>query len=68
MDFGTRLMFSMFLGAIGLGYFIYGKRQQQIIPMLAGIALCIFPYFISTFFATVVMGLILIAIPWIIRF
>jgi hypothetical protein len=67
MDIGTTLIFSILFGSIGFGYFIYGKKQQQVVPLLAGIALCIYPYFISNRFAMVAIGLILIAIPWLIR-
>lgn len=47
MEFGTTIMFSFIFGSIGVGYFIYGKRQSEMVPLLAGIGLCVFPYFIS---------------------
>jgi len=45
--FGTTLIFSILFGSIGMGYFVYGKKQQAALPLLAGIVLCIFPYFVS---------------------
>jgi len=68
MDFTTRLIFSVFPGAIGLGYFIYGKRQAEIIPMLAGIGLCVFSYFTSNLILSILLAAALIIIPWLIRF
>ncbi|TAJ81305.1 hypothetical protein EPO44_17920 [bacterium] len=60
-------MFSTLFGSIGLGYFIYGKKQQKMVPLIAGIALCAYPYFISNVYAMVVVGIILTAVPWLIR-
>jgi len=37
MDIGTTLMLSILFGSIGAGYFIYGKKQQQCVPLLTGI-------------------------------
>jgi len=42
------LLFGSFLfGAIGLAVFIYGKRLALWKPMVIGIALMVYPYFIS---------------------
>ena len=30
MDIGTTLLFSTLFGSIGLGYFMYGKKQQKL--------------------------------------
>ena len=67
MDIGTTLMVSILFGSIGVGYFIYGKKQQQFIPLFTGIALCVYPYFMSNGYAMVVVGIILTAVPWFIR-
>ena len=50
-------------GAIGMGYFVYGKNQAKPIPMLAGALLCIFPYFISDTVAMLAVGAGLVAAP-----
>lgn len=67
MDIGTTIMFSTLFGSIGLGYFIYGKKQQKMVPLIAGIALCAYPYFISNVYTMVGVGIILTAVPWLIR-
>ncbi|MBU0986245.1 MAG: hypothetical protein KKH68_03235 [Proteobacteria bacterium] len=64
MDIGTTLLISMFFGSIGVGYFVYGKKQQQLTMMLSGIALCVYPYFISNAYAMVAIGIVLTAVPW----
>jgi hypothetical protein len=63
----TAMIFSVLFGAIGVGYFIYGKKQQELIPLIAGIGLCVFPYFITNSYAMVIVGAILTAAPWLLR-
>jgi hypothetical protein len=46
MDPSTILLGIIF-GSIGLGFFIYGKKQQVFIPILSGIGLMITPYFLK---------------------
>lgn len=65
---GTSLLiWGMLFGAVGLGFFIYGKKQRSVVPLLTGIALFLFPYFIPNVYILVAVGVILIAIPYIIR-
>ena len=61
------LFWGLIFGSIGLGFFIYGKRQQAPIPLVCGIALMIFPYFISSTLLLVIIGAALMAIPYFIR-
>jgi hypothetical protein len=42
------LFASLIWGAIGSGFFIYGKKQSAFIPMIAGIALIGISYFIAS--------------------
>jgi hypothetical protein len=35
-------------GSVGLGYFIYGKKQQSVSPMVGGILMMIVSYFIAS--------------------
>ncbi len=62
----TALILSVVFGAFGTAYFIYGKRQQQIVPLLAGVVLCVFPYFISNTLLMVLVGVALLVTPFII--
>ena len=64
MELGTSLMISMLFGAIGVGYFMYGKKRDNAITMLAGVGLCVFPYFVSNGIALGIIGIVLIALPW----
>ncbi len=42
------LFASLIWGSIGLGYFIYGKRQQSISAMVGGILMMVGAYFIGS--------------------
>lgn len=54
----------MLFGSIGLGFFIYGKRQSSIMPMVCGVALMVYPYFVSNVYLLVIIGLVLMALPY----
>lgn len=61
------LLWSMLFGAIGVGYFIYGKKQSMIVPLVCGIALIAYPWFVSGAWLTLVIGLVLMAVPYFVR-
>ena len=57
----------MVFGAIGLGFFTYGKKQKAAVPLITGIALFMFPYFISNAYMLVIVGVLLVALPYFVR-
>jgi len=67
MEDTSQLIWAMVFGAIGFGFFLYGKRQKAVVPLTAGIALFIFPYFISNVYVLVIAGSILVALPYFVR-
>jgi len=60
----AQLVWGMLFGAIGLGYFIYGKRQSALLPLLCGFGLMVFPYFVSGTLWMLLIGAVLMAVPW----
>jgi hypothetical protein len=60
-------MWGMIFGSIGLGFFVYGKKQKTVIPLISGIGLIVVPYFISNIYLLVLSGMVLIALPYFIR-
>ena len=66
MDAST-LLIGMFAGAIGLGYFVYGKKQAQAVPMICGIALMVYPYFIANVWVLVGLGLVFCLAPFFVK-
>lgn len=67
MDDSTSLMLSVLFGAIGAGYFVYGKKQQKVVPLAAGVLLCIYPWFVTNLYATIAVGVALTAAPFVVR-
>jgi len=54
-------------GSVGLGFFMYGRKQNAIVPLVCGVALMIFPYFIPNMIVLVVVGCALIVFPYFVR-
>ena len=63
----SSLIFGVIFGSIGLGFFVYGKRQKAIIPLLSGIGLMVFPYFVSNPYVMILSGIVLLILPYFIR-
>ena len=67
MNNTSTLMWGLIFGSVGLGFFVYGKKQKAIIPLLSGIGLMVFPYFVSNTYILILLGIILIALPYFIK-
>ena len=62
------LAIGILTGAIGVAYFIYGKRQARFAPLIAGLALCTYPYFVDSVPWSLVIGAALAAAPFFLDF
>ncbi|MDP2028053.1 MAG: hypothetical protein Q8K12_00230 [Thiobacillus sp.] len=62
------LLWSLLFSSVGLGLFLYGKKQQAVVPLFSGLALMIYPYFVSNSILLVAIGVVLVAVPYFIRF
>ena len=51
------LFASLVWGSIGVGYFIYGRKQQSMIPLLGGIIMVAASYFAGSALAMSVIGI-----------
>jgi predicted membrane protein len=67
MESTAQLIWGMLFGAIGLGFFVYGKKQKAVVPLISGISLFIFPYFVSNLYLLVLVGAAIIALPYFVR-
>jgi hypothetical protein len=54
-------------GALGTGYFVYGKKDARASFMLAGAALCVYPIVISGFWRVLAVGLALALAPFVLE-
>jgi len=68
MGSATSLMLAVFFGAIGLGYIVYGRKQKRAVALFCGIALCVFPYFVSNVFSIVFISVVSMALPFFVRY
>ena len=67
MEGTSLIIWGMVFGAIGLGFFAYGKKQKATVPLLTGIALFVFPYLISNVYILVTVGVILVVLPFFVK-
>lgn len=63
MDSTATLLSGLLFGSIGVGYLIYGKKQQRQAALFSGIALIGYPYLINQLWLLWAIGLALMAVP-----
>ena len=64
MPSGSTLFVGILAGVLGLSYFIYGKRQEKITFLAAGVGLCVYPYLVGGLALQILIGLGLAAVPF----
>lgn len=63
----SSLLWGLLFGSIGIGFFMYGKKQRAVVPLACGVALMIFPYFVVNPVLLVAIGAALVAVPYFVR-
>ena len=64
----TQLFLGVIFSSIGLGYFLYGKKQKLTVPFVAGLVLMVFPYCIESNVLLSGIGILLSITPYFLRF
>lgn len=64
MPSASTLFVGILAGVAGLSYFIYGKRQERIAFLAAGVGLCVFPYLVEGLVLQILIALGLAAAPF----
>lgn len=59
---------SIFLGIVGAGYVMYARRAHNPVALVAGVLLCVLPYFVDSLTWTLAIGAALLAAPFFISF
>ena len=54
------LFASLLWGSIGFGYFIYGKKQSALVPMIGGLIMIGLSYFVGSWLLMSLIGIVLI--------
>jgi predicted membrane protein len=61
------IWWGLLFSSIGLGFSIYGKKQRKVVPLVCGLALMIYPYFIPNATLLAIIGIVLTVIPYFLR-
>jgi len=64
----SNLFFGIIAGAFGMAYLVYGRRQTKLVPVIAGVLLCVYPYFVQSWLWLAIVGALLLIAPFAIDF
>jgi len=67
MDSTAGLYVSLLFGSLGVGYIIYGRKQQEWVTWVAGLVLCVYPYFVPNIWLMLLIGAGVAAVPFLLR-
>jgi uncharacterized membrane protein YdcZ (DUF606 family) len=60
LNFDSSFLFASLLwGSVGVGYWIYGKKQREMMPMIGGAAMIGISYLVSSWLLMSLLGLAL---------
>jgi len=57
------IFLALLFGSIGFGYFMYGRRKQNIVARYCGIAMIVYPYLASSAWEMLAVGAGLMLAP-----
>lgn len=63
----TQLLLGLIFSSIGLGYFLYGKKQKKVVPLVCGLLLMVYSYFIDSTLWLSGLGVLFSLLPYFIR-
>ena len=63
----TQILWTFLFGSVGLAFFMYGKKQQRVVPLVCGIALMVYPYFVPSTIWLISVGIALCVVPYFYR-
>ena len=61
------LLWSVLFASIGVGYLTYGRKQNHKMASICGIGLLIYPYFFSSALLIVIVGLLIMSLPYVVK-
>ena len=68
MDFNIPLILvGLGFSSVGFVYFSYGKRMANTQLIATGVGLMVYPYITNTMTSTVITGIVLSALPFVMR-
>ena len=63
----SNLMSGLLISSLGGGLFLYGKKMQRLPALLAGLAMCIYPFFIGSVILMWILTMVLLGALWMTR-
>jgi hypothetical protein len=63
----STLLASFLFGTVGIGYFVYGRKQGRVVPFASGIGLFAIPYLIDSNLLLMCAGAVLLALPFLVK-
>lgn len=63
----ANLLWGLLFGSIGVGFLIYARRERAPVPLVVGLALSIYPFFVTNTYLLVLIGFALTAVPYFVR-
>jgi len=60
----TTLLLSVLISAVGVGFFVYGKKQQRAPHLVVGIVLIGYTYFVSSVAVMLAIAAALVVALW----
>jgi hypothetical protein len=63
----AQLLWGLLFSSIGVAFFIYGRKQGRPVPLICGIALVVYPYFVRNVYLLVLIGAVIVALPYFFR-
>lgn len=58
------LLWSLVFGSLGFGFFLYGKKQHAVVPLVCGLGLMTLPYVVSNLLLLITLGVTFIILPY----
>ena len=58
------LLWGLVFGSLGFGFFLYGKKQHTVVPLVCGLGLMTLPYVVSNLLLLITLGITFIVLPY----
>jgi len=56
------IYWDILISLVGLGFFMYGRKRPDVVALLTGLIIMVYPYFIASLGWSILVGLIIIAV------
>ena len=63
----SNLFLSLFISTVGFAYFVYGRKRPSYPFMLTGVVMMGFSYFLDSLWLSLLIGIVLAAVPFFMR-